>query len=248
MGIKIVFIIVLKNFGLSNKILSWVADHDNKRVFIVLYISISLVLSIAISLFWLLFAVLVHFAFEMISQSRKQKTVMSVFMESLWETKLDFALVMFAWWLAIYLDFIFGVAGIGAAARVGAQAASRTSQVGSKVVQSSARATAWGRIIRAILLSLDDVGNALKSVYQSKASKARHKPKEDRIIENTKSNVQYRTSTTASSWIAKWKIIDYVGVVLFFICLILIGLAPLLIGVELKEIYKITIDEFHPLP
>lgn len=184
----------------------------------------------------------------MITQSRKQKALMSVFMESLWETKLDFALVMFAWWLAIYLDFIFGVAGIGAAARVGAQAASRTSQVGGKVIQGSARATAWGRIIRAILLSLDDVGNALKSVYQSKASKVRHKPKPDRNIENTKLDALCQKPTTTSSWIAKWKIIDYVGVLLFFICLILIGLAPFLIGVELKEIYRITIDEFHPIP
>ncbi len=233
---------------MSKKILNWVADHDNKKAFIFLYISISLVLSIAISLFWLLFAVLIHLAFELISQSRKQESFMSILTESLWETKLDFALVMFAWWLAVYLDFIFGVAGIGVAARMGVQTASRTSQVGGKIIQSSAKATAWGRIIRAILLSLDDVGNAMKSVYQNKASKMRNKPIPEINFEHTSQNKPNKKPTTKSSWFIKWQIIDYVGVALFFICLLLITLAPFLIGVELKELYKITIEEFHPLP
>ncbi len=247
--VRFISAFIIKNVRiLSKKILNWVADHDNKKIFIVLYISISLVLSIAISLFWLLFAVIIHFAFELISQNQKQGSFTSVLMESFWETKLDFALVIFAWWLAIYLDFIFGVAGIGAAARLGAQTASRTSQVSGKVIQSSARTAAWGRIIRAILLSLDDVGNAIKSVYQSKASKMRNKPIPERNLERTKANTPNIKRVTKSSWLSKWQIIDYVGVSLFLICLILIALAPFLIGVELKDIYKITIDEFHPLP
>ncbi len=231
-----------------SRIINWVADHDNKKLFIVLYISISLVLSIAISLFWLLFAVLIHFTFELIGQSRKQENGRSVLLESLWETKLDFALVMFAWWLAIYLDFIFGVAGIGAAARVGAQTASRAGQVGGKAVEASARVAAWSRIIRAILLSLDDVGNALKAVYQSKAKKKNPESSKEIITEENYSAVHKEDARQGSSWSLKWQVVDYIGVILFGLCLLLIVLAPVFIGVGLSEIYEITVQEFHPLP
>lgn len=234
-----------------NKIIKWVADHDNKKVFIVLYISISLVLSIAISLFWLLFAVLIHFLFELVGQSQKQVNGKSVLLESLWETKLDFALVMFAWWLAIYLDFIFGVAGIGAAARVGAQTASRAGQVGGKAVEASARMAAWSRIIRAVLLSLDDLGNALKAIYQSRARKNQVEEESTGKIPEQKLDPPDETGslvTHSSSWIAKWKAIDYIGVVLFCLCFFLILLAPKLIGVSLPEIIGITVKEFHPWP
>jgi hypothetical protein len=233
-----------------NKIINWVADHDNKKVFIVLYISISLVLSIAISLFWLLFAVLIHFLFEVVGQSHKRVNGKSVLLESLWETKLDFALVMFAWWLAIYLDFIFGVAGIGAAARVGAQTASRAGQVGGKAVEASARVAAWSRIIRAVLLSLDDIGNAVKAIYQSRTKKNQAiestpvKPKEKLNLPNKTDALVNHTS----SWFSKWNIVDYIGVVLFCLCFLLIVLAPVLIGVSLSEIIGITLNEFHPWP
>ena len=230
------------------KIINWIVDHDSKKLFIVLYISISLVLSIVISLFWLLFAVMIHFAFELIGQSQKQKNNKNVLLESLWETKLDFALVIFAWWLAIYLDFIFGIAGIGAAARVGAQTASRAGQVGGKAIEASARVAAWSRIIRAILLSLDDVGNALKAIYQSKTKKKVTELSNESNTENYQSKVPIDDSRLGSSWLAKWKVVDYIGVMLFVLFLLLIVLAPLVIGVSLPEIYEITLKEFHPWP
>jgi len=231
-----------------SRIINWVADHDNKKLFIALYISISLVLSIAISLFWLLFAVLIHFIFELIGQSQKKNNGRAVLLESLWETKLDFALVMFAWWLAIYLDFIFGVAGIGAAARVGAQSASRATHLGGKAVEASARAAAWSRIIRAVLLSLDDVGNAFKAIYQSRNNKkhtsdANERRQETKVIKDNQDIMQKR-----SSWLSKWSSVDYIGVVLFCLCLLLIVFAPVLIDVRIPEIINITLDEFNPWP
>jgi hypothetical protein len=54
------------------KILNWIAEHDEKLLFVLLYIGISLVLSITVSLFWLLFAVLLHLALEIIRQSRNK--------------------------------------------------------------------------------------------------------------------------------------------------------------------------------
>jgi hypothetical protein len=152
--------------------------------------------------------------------------------------------------LAIYLDFIFGVAGIGATARVGAQTASRAGQVGGKAVEASARVAAWSRIIRAVLLSLDDIGNAVKAIYQSRTKKNQAiestpvKPKEKLNLPNKTDALVNHTS----SWFSKWNIVDYIGVVLFCLCFLLIVLAPVLIGVSLSEIIGITLNEFHPWP
>jgi len=107
---------------------------------------------------------------------------------------------------------------------------------------------AWSRIIRAILLSLDDVGNALKAIYQSKTKKKVAELSNESNTENYQSKVPIDDSRLGSSWIAKWKVVDYIGVILFVLFLLLIVLAPLVIGVSLPEIYEITLKEFHPWP
>lgn len=233
-----------KIFPVKN-IINWIANHDNKTLFIVLYIGLSVVLSIVISLFWLLFVVLIHFAFELITQSRMRPGGRSMLLESLWETKLDFALVIFALWLAVYLDFIFGIAGLGAAARGGAIAASRTgsqaANIGGKVAQVSARFAALQRIIRGILLSLDDVANAAKSFFQRKKSLPADDGEEAcKVMENQ--DVQ------GSSWTGKWTGVDYAGVILFLLSFALILLAPFITGLTWAEIGSVITEEFHPFP
>jgi hypothetical protein len=227
-------------------LISWITDHDNKTLFIVLYIGLSIVLSIAISLFWLLFVVLIHFAFELIKQSKVQSGDRNIFYESLWETKLDFALVVFALLLAVYLDFIFGVAGLGAAARGGTMAATRTgagaANTGAKVVQVSTRFAAIQRAIRGIILSLDDVANAAKSFFQRK------KPKSEKINNPEKNIAGNQYAASGSSWTSKWSVIDYIGIVLFAVSALLILLAPVLIGMSWAEIISIASEEFHPFP
>lgn len=242
-----------------NRFTQWVIHHDENKWFIILYIGLSLVLSIAISLFWLLFAVMVHFAFELIRQHYKQPDAGRVVMESLWETKLDLALVVFAWWLAVYLDFIFGVVGIGAAARAGAQTASRAGRVGGQALAATSRAAAWSRIIRGILLSVDDVGNAAKAIYQSR--KARELDETSPVGEQTPAphNAEATspgTTTDASSdtdntvppssWSGRWVPVDYIGVILFGVSFVLIVLAPQLIGMSWEEILRVTAEEFRP--
>jgi hypothetical protein len=227
-------------------IINWIVNHDSKTLFVILYIGLSIILSIAISLFWLLFVVLIHFAFELVTKSRLKTGKLNIFLESLWETKLDFALVVFALWLAIYLDFIFGVAGLGAMARGGAMAASRTgasaANVGGKVAQVSTRFAALQRAIRGILLSLDDVGNAAKSFFQRK--KKTVVPAED--IDD--GNIRNLPDTSGSSWAARWGVIDYIGVILFVLSAALILVAPSLTGLTWSEIIDITLKEFHPFP
>ncbi|ASB49980.1 hypothetical protein [Alkalitalea saponilacus] len=227
-------------------LINWVSQHDNKRLFIVLYIGLSLVLSITISLFWLLFAVLIHFMFELIRQNQIYKKPKHIFLESLWETKLDFALVVFALWLAIYLDFIFGIAGVGALARVGVQSASHSGSVAAKGAEISVRFATWNRAIRGILLSLDDAGNAAKAIYQSKSSKKdSYESGYDANVINSNSDENTKVST---SWRNKWNVIDYMAVCLFLLTFVLIVLAPFILNISFAGIISVAMEEFHPLP
>lgn len=155
-------------------------------------------------------------------------------------------MVVFALLLAVYLDFIFGVAGLGAAARSGALAATRTgagaTNTGAKVAQVSTRFVAMQRAIRGILLSLDDVANASKSFFQRK------KAKSERINDPEKNIAGNNHEASGSSWAAKWSVIDYIGIAVFAVSALLILLAPVLIGMNWSEILTITSEEFHPFP
>ncbi len=214
----------------------------------------------AISLFWLLIAVLIHLLLEIISQKRQKSSWPGVLLESLWETKLDFALVVFALWLAVYLDFIFGVAGIGAAARTGAHAAARTGNIAGRAAQVPARFAAWNRTIRAIMLSLDDVANAMRFLYQGRKNKVQKLP--DSIEAGNQATVQSPTPNATkkaapvqenpesgkTSWNGKWKVIDYTGVLLFAVFMLLIIFAPVITGHSFTDILQIILKEFHPFP
>ncbi len=226
------------------KAIDWITLHDSKRLFIVLYIGLSLVLSVAISLFWLLFAVLIHLVFELIAQSRRKEGFGNVLLESLWETKLDFALLMFALWLAVYLDFIFGVAGIGAMARGGAHAASRATQVGAGVARTGARFATLTRVIRGILLSVDDVANALRAYFVSRKTKKGTKTGS----QNESVTIENEAYPTKTSWSSKWGKIDIIGVAILVVFTLLIALAPLLIAVSWDELLQVIKWELRPLP
>jgi hypothetical protein len=72
-------------------------------------------------------------------------------LESLWELKLDVALVLFALALTLYMEMVLGVVGLQGAARLGG--ASR----------ATSRAAGWQRTIRGILLSLDDGAQVVRA-------------------------------------------------------------------------------------
>jgi hypothetical protein len=226
----------LKNF------FNWVIDHDNKILFIILYIGISLVLSIAISLFWLLFAVLLHLGLEVIRQSRVKKGGRAIFLESLWETKVDFALVAFALWLAVYLDFIFGVAGLGAAARFGVQGASRAGRIGAWLARLTTRFAAWQRVVRSILISLDDVFNLARIVQKSRKIKSNKKKG------STEEVLPVTPDPTRTAWTMKWSFGDYLGMGLLSLFLLLVVFAPFLTQQSYADIKGIILEEFRPFP
>jgi hypothetical protein len=130
----------------------WIVHHDDSPAFLVLYIGLAVVLSIWISLFWLVAVVAAHLALELVRQAHRQATPGAAVAEALWELKLDAALVLFALALALYMEVALGVAGVQGAARLAS--ASRV----------AARFAGWQRAIRGALLSLDDAVQVLRAL------------------------------------------------------------------------------------
>jgi hypothetical protein len=122
---------------------AWILQHDESWLFTISYVGLAVVLSIWISLFWLVAVVGVHFILEWIRQSHFAERSRDVLRRSLWELKLDGALILFAFALTAYLEVILGMAGLAGASRMG--------------LQAGARFAGWSRVLRGVLLSLVSV-------------------------------------------------------------------------------------------
>lgn len=123
----------------------WVLKHDDSWVFVALYVGLAVVLSLWISLFWLVAVVAVHAALEAFVLTRRGvRTGMAGHI--LWHLKLDLALIAFALALGVYLDTLFGLVGLGAVAKAGA------------------RMLSWQQAIRGILLTVDDAAQIARAV------------------------------------------------------------------------------------
>jgi hypothetical protein len=156
--------------------------------------------------------------------------------------RVDFALVAFALWLAVYLDFIFGVAGLGAAARFGVQGASRAGRIGAWLARLTTRFAAWQRVVRSILLSLDDVFNLARIVQKSRRMKNKNKRG---LTEEVLAEIPDPTKT---SWTLKWSFGDYLGMALLILFLLLVIFAPFLTQQSYADIKGIILEEFRPFP
>lgn len=119
----------------------WIAEHDDRWSFTLAYVGLALLLSTVISLFWLVAVVVAHGVLEWFALARRG--VRGQRLEHVvWHLKLDIGLVLAALWLGLYVEVLFGVVGLGGAARGGAQA--------------TARFLAWQRALRGVVLSADD--------------------------------------------------------------------------------------------
>jgi hypothetical protein len=127
----------------------WVHAHDESWLFIISYVGLAVVLSIWISIFWLVVVVCIHFGLELVRQGARSDGPRTTLGLALWETKLDFSLVLFALALGVYMEWVLGLAGLGPAARLGAQ--------------SAARAAGWTRALRGVLLSVDDAAQVCRA-------------------------------------------------------------------------------------
>jgi hypothetical protein len=199
----------------------WLLDHDNRVTFTVIYITLALVLSMLISMFWLVAVVTVHAVIEYwtlgkqgISDHRLGRT--------LWHVKLDIMLVLAALWLGLYIDLLFGVAGLSAAARSGAQV--------------SARLVAWQRTIRGVLLSVDEAALAAKAALSRGGNNGQSKAR------------QVSIEPPLLPWRQPWGWGDRLTVGTTVVFAALIVLSPVFTDHTLIEALAILGEDLHPWP
>lgn len=118
----------------------WIKEHDDRWSFILPYIVLSVTLSIALSLFWLLAVILVYGAIEWtrLAPLRGPRRLLGC----LARTQLDWALLLAAVCMEVYLETAAGLAGAGQFAR--------------GLGRILSRLPGWQSVLRAVLLSSDD--------------------------------------------------------------------------------------------
>ena len=94
----------------------WVVEHDDRRLFLAGYIVLSIVLSIGISLFWLIVLVALHLLLELIKKRHDGAgSLPRTLAWALWDIKFDLALLVMAFVLLVYTSISFGILGVGGA-------------------------------------------------------------------------------------------------------------------------------------
>lgn len=173
----------------------WVIEHDDSWVFTLCYVGLAVVLSLLISLFWLIVVVALHAALEWYALQHRGYPTHRLG-RTLWHLKLDLSLILFALALGLYLELLFGLAGLGAVARTGAQAGSRF--------------LAWKQALRGVLLTLDDAAQVARALAKQGSGK------EDEVP----------ACPVVPPWRQTWRRADMASLGFGAGCLVLILLSP----------------------
>lgn len=210
----------------------WVAEHDDSWLFTALYVGLALLLSTVISLFWLVVVVAAHGVLEWFALSRRGVRDRRLGRVA-WHLKLDLGLVLVALSLGLYFEVLFGVAGLNAAARTGAQGA--------------ARFVAWQRTLRGVLLAADDAALVAKAVVARRSAGSAGSP--------AAATTPAATTGPAASvppeplpWARPWPLGDRVAVALTVVFAALVLLAPVLTDHTAATAWSTVVAELHPWP
>jgi hypothetical protein len=211
---------------------AWMRDHDDKWPFVVVYLAASVLLSILISLFWLLVVIAVHFVFECVRQAHYRQGRNGVLLHALWEVKLDIGLALLAFAVALYVDVVLGLLGLQSATRVAAAA------------RLGARAAAWERNVRTFLLTVDEITRVSHAAYTLGIRRRRSAGP----AATPESTVLPSPAVLPPAWRLRWGWADRIGIALVSVGLGLILLAPVLTHHDLAGAIALMLEQLRPFP
>ncbi|MFW5878653.1 MAG: hypothetical protein ACOCVR_02440 [Myxococcota bacterium] len=238
----------------------WVLNHDDSKVFVVAYIGLAVVLAIFLGLFWLAAVVCVHFAMEMVKQLHQDRRLLQAVARSFWELKLDIGLVLFGLVIDLYIHVVFGMVGLGQLGRAGAQVATR--------------AGIWPRVLRGVLLTVDDVALVAKAATLRGRRKAGEEAVGDEAVavaavaggatpaaplgleepttprlEETAAGKPVEGAALWGGWVApRWGLGDKIALFFTALNILLILATPLLTTHTLGSAWAEILSVLHPFP
>ena len=228
----------------------WIQRHDESWLFVAIYIGFAVVLSVWLSLFWLVLMVGIHFLFEIIRHSRTHDGWVARLSVASWEIRLDVALVLLAFAVALYMDAIMGIVGLQSAGRA-AVATSTASRVGT-------RAVAWQRMVRAVVLGFDDVANAIRAVLMRKGETAApavagavpvaEEGEPEEVAPAMASSSDLPSSSRLPGWAEPWGFWDRMTMGLMGACIAAMVIAPPLTGSTYPAALETLREELQPFP
>jgi len=240
----------------------WIQRHDESWLFVAMYIGFAVVLSVWLSLFWLVLMVGIHFLFEVIRHFRTLDSWAARLSMASWEVRLDIALVLLAFAVSLYMDAIMGILGLQSAGRA-AVATSTASRVGT-------RAAAWQRMVRAVVLGFDDVANGFRAIFMRKGEQTGEElpaeveaaatpavaaaitaageggPEEASPAMASLSSLP--SSNRLPGWAEPWSFWDRVTMGLMGACLVAMVMAPPLTGSTYPAAVETLRQELQPFP
>jgi hypothetical protein len=222
-------------------LIRWIQTHDESWLFVAMYIGFAVVLSVWLSLFWLVAMVVIHFLLEVIRQSRVHEGWTAVTSMASWEVRVDLALLLLAFAVSLYMDLIMAVLGLQSLGR----AAVATSRVG-------ARAVAWQRAVRAVVLGFDDVINGIRAIFLRKGSSEARAPE---VAEGAPAESSPAPSSSSTEpqprfpgWGQRWGFWDRFTMFLSAGCLAAMVLAPPLTESTYRDAARTLLEELRPFP
>jgi hypothetical protein len=231
-----------------------IVNHDQSRAFNVLYISLALILSVFVSLFWLVLIVGIHFTLELIRQHHYcSESIRKVFGRSFWQLKLDLSFIAFSFAVDAYMGVLLGVAGLGNI--------SSLRGIEEAEISSGARLGGYERAIRGVMLSSDDIARTTTAAIGFKndardnrsdtLSESDDAVKDDvatlGMHDSEQPMVQELAPKDANLQV-RWSRKDYATVAFGITCICLLFLTPWLIGMTYDELLQIIMKELQPFP
>ncbi|MGI6395569.1 MAG: hypothetical protein ACOX2F_12735 [bacterium] len=223
----------------SGKVTEWFLNHDDKTLFNISYVALSVVVSIVWGIFWLVLIVAIHFFMDFVVNISKKFSLQKAIGYALWALKLDFALVLFSLTLAVYIDVVLGVLGAGNTLKGAVQAGSRMQRAGGRAAQVAgntmkvgSRVLGWQKMIRTFFISIDDFARAIPFFLKKK--------KDGDETDAVESKAEKPVMEIKMTWSSLFSIaLGVVMLVLFF-------LAPVILNQPAAEIWKIVAEELKP--
>lgn len=164
----------------------WIVLHDRSVVFALLYVSLTIFLSVYVSYFWLVALVGLHLVLEWLKkgylgyEGRWHRAAWTI-----WDTKFDIALVFLALTLLSYTGVGAGVAGAQSATRVGLLGG-RFSALSARLTPLLARFARAGVVLRAMGIRAVDLFFSARVILFRKADMARAS-REEAFLEQNRS-------------------------------------------------------------
>jgi hypothetical protein len=227
----------------------WILAHDERFSFAAVYILLAVGLSLFVSLFWLLVIVAIHVVFEWLKKRYQGYERMGhAAVWTLWDTKFDLALALFAFVLAAYAGVSFGVAGAQSAGRLGVLA-SRLGPI--------TRGFAAARVIlfrlwfaaRVIIIRKADMARATalaKLAEQQAAANAAENVTAELDGQNSAKNMGLIPQVLP--WKTQWTRGDRIALAFIGLNVILLVLAPVVTDQTLPGMLVSFREKLHPWP